>query len=117
MFGITLPEILIILVVALVVIGPEQLPKVAHTMGMLWGRAHRYINGVKADFARDMAIEEFRLMQQKVQQEANSAEQAMKQAAQSASQAVDKQVRELNSAVSQPVLPPSVEQKKISPEQ
>lgn len=113
MFGITLPELLIIMVVALVVIGPEQLPKVARTMGMLWARAHRYINSVKSDISRDMAIEEFRQMQQKVQQEASNAEQAMKQATQSAAQSVDQQMRELNSAVSQPVPQPPAEQKKI----
>jgi len=115
MFGITFSEIMVILVVALVVIGPEQLPKVARTLGLLWGRAQRYINGVKADIARDMAIEEFRQMQQKVQQEAMAAEQAMKQAAQSAEQSMDQQVREINKAVAQP-LPPPVEMKKPDPE-
>ncbi len=117
MFGITFSEIMVILVVALVVIGPEQLPKVARTMGMLWGRAQRYVNGVKADIARDMAIEEFRQLQQKVQQEAAAANQALKQGVQSATQAVDGQVRELNSAASQqPAPPPSPEPGKTPPE-
>jgi len=107
---------MVILVVALIVIGPERLPKVARTLGLLWARAQRYINGVKADIARDMAVEEFRQLQQKVQQEASSAEQAMKQASQSATQSIDQQVRELNSAVAQPAPPTSAEQKKISPE-
>lgn len=101
MFGITFSELMVILVVALVVVGPEQLPKVARTLGMLWARAQRYVNGVKADMARDMAVEEFRQMQQQVQEEARRAEQALRQGTQSASQAVEQQVRELNSAVSQ----------------
>lgn len=98
MFGIDFSELMVILVIALVVLGPERLPKVARTLGMVWGRAQRYINGVKADIARDMAIEELRQMQQKVQQEASSLEQSMQQAAQK----VDQQVREINSAVAQP---------------
>ena len=55
MFGIEFPELVVIAVVALIVIGPEHLPKVARTMGHLWGRAQRYISGVKADISRDMA--------------------------------------------------------------
>lgn len=111
MFGITFSELMVILVVALVVVGPEQLPKVARTLGMFWARAQRYVNGVKADMARDMAVEEFRQMQQQVQDEARRAEQALKQGTQSASQAVEQQVRELNSAArptvsSQPVSSP-----------
>ncbi len=101
MFGVDFSELLVILVVALIVIGPERLPKVARTMGMLWGRAQRYVNGVKADMARDMAAEEFRQLQLKVQEEARAAEEVLKQGAQSA----DQQVRELNSAVAQPPAP------------
>lgn len=99
MLGIDFSELMVIMVIALIVIGPERLPKVARTLGMLWGRAQRYINGVKADIARDMAIEELRQMQQKVQQEASSLEQSVNQAAQN----VEQQVRELNSTVAQPV--------------
>ncbi len=117
MFGITFSEILIILVVALVVVGPEQLPKVARTMGMLWGRAQRYVNGVRADIARDMAIEEFREMQQKVQQEASAAEQALNQGADAAAQSVNQQVREINTAIDQATLPPAPAPKRSAPEQ
>ncbi len=117
MFGITFSELLIILLVALVVIGPEQLPKVARTMGMMWGRAQRYVNGVKADIARDMAVEEFRQMQQKVQQEAREAEQALKEGAHSTAQAVDKQVRDINTAIDQAALPPAAAPKRTAPEQ
>jgi sec-independent protein translocase protein TatB len=116
MFGITFSELLVILVVALVVVGPEQLPKVARTLGQLWARAQRYVNGVKADIARDMAVEEFRTMQQKVQEEAQRAQQALNQGTQSASQAVEQQVREINSTAAQP-LPPAPEAHKHPPEQ
>lgn len=89
---------MVILVVALIVIGPERLPKVARTLGHLWGRAQRYVNGIKADISRDMAVEEFRQLQQQVQQQASGVEQAVRQVA----QGVDQQVQQLNSAVAQP---------------
>jgi sec-independent protein translocase protein TatB len=98
MFGVDFSEMMVIMVVALVVIGPERLPKVARTLGHLWGRAQRYVNGVKADISRDMAVEEFRQLQKKVQQEVSNAEQAVREV----SQSVDHQVQELNSAVVQP---------------
>ena len=92
MFDIGISELMIIMVVALVVIGPERLPKVARTLGHLWGRAQRYVNGVKADIERDMAVEEFRQLQQKVQAEASAAEASFKQGTQD----VDKQMREID---------------------
>jgi len=98
MFGVDFSELMVILVVALIVIGPERLPKVAHTLGLLWGRAQRYVNGVKADIARDMAIEEFRQLQQKVQQETSSAEQSVKQV----TQTIDQQVQQINDSVERP---------------
>lgn len=80
MFGIEFPELVVIAVVALIVIGPEHLPKVARTMGHLWGRAQRYVNGVKADISRDMALEELRKTQQLAQQEVGKIENSIHQA-------------------------------------
>jgi len=82
MFEIGFSEIVVIMVVALIVIGPERLPKVARTLGLLWGRAQRYVNGVRADIERDMQLEELRQLKSKMEQEALSAEQAAKQAVQ-----------------------------------
>ena len=81
MLGIDFPELVVIAVVALIVIGPEHLPKVARTMGHLWGRAQRYINGIKADISRDMALDELRQLQQKTQEEVGNIEQSIKEAA------------------------------------
>ena len=58
MFDIAFSELLIIAVVALVVLGPERLPKVARTAGHLLGRLQRYVNDVKADINREMQLEE-----------------------------------------------------------
>jgi sec-independent protein translocase protein TatB len=95
MFDFSFSELIVIMVVALIVIGPERLPKVARTLGHLWGRAQRYVNGVKADIERDMAVEEFRQLQQKVQAEANAVEQSVKHVALTA----DQQMQQINEAV------------------
>jgi sec-independent protein translocase protein TatB len=95
MFGIEFSEFMVIAVVALIVIGPEHLPKVARTMGHLWGRAQRYINTVKSDMSRDMALEELRKMQQTAQQEVGNIGNAMHEA----KQEVGKQVHEITEEV------------------
>ena len=105
MFDVGFSEMMVIAVVALIVIGPERLPKVARTLGHLWGRAQRYVNGVKADISRDMAIEEFRQLQQQVQQEASDVEQTVKQT----TRILDQQMQQLDSVVEQI----SAEQKKF----
>ena len=98
MFEIGFSEIVVIMVVALVVIGPERLPKVARTLGLLWGRAQRYINGVRADIERDMKIEELRQLKTKVEQEARSVEQSANQTV----QALDQHIQSL-AASTEPV--------------
>lgn len=60
MFDIGFSELLLIAVVALVVIGPERLPKVARTAGHLFARFNRYVSQVKADISREMELEELR---------------------------------------------------------
>lgn len=97
MFDIGFSELLVIGVVALVVIGPERLPKVARTMGHLYGRARRYVNNVKSDIERDMAIEEYRQLQQKIQAEAASLHEAVGQTAEAAS----KRMQEINRAIAE----------------
>jgi len=92
MFEIGFSEILVIMVVALIVIGPERLPKVARTLGLLWGRAQRYVNGVRADIERDMQLEEMRQVKLRMEQDIMAAEQAAKQAV----HAIDQQVQSLS---------------------
>lgn len=60
MFDIGFWELLVIGVVALLVIGPEQLPRVARTAGMWVGRARRFVGSVKADIDRELAAEELK---------------------------------------------------------
>lgn len=68
MFDIAFSELLVIAVVALVVIGPEKLPKVARTLGALMGRMQRYVSTVKADVERELRTEELHQMQDEVRQ-------------------------------------------------
>ena len=67
MFDIAFSEIVVIGVVALVVIGPERLPKVARTLGHMFGRLQRYVNDVKADISREMELDELRKLKTEVQ--------------------------------------------------
>ncbi|MCA1924953.1 MAG: Sec-independent protein translocase protein TatB [Thiobacillus sp.] len=60
MFDIGFTELLVIGVVALIVIGPERLPKVARTAGHLYGRMQRYVSTVKSDISREMQADELR---------------------------------------------------------
>jgi len=60
MFDIGFSELLIIGAVALIVIGPERLPKVARTAGHLYGRMQRYVTTVKADISREIQLDEIR---------------------------------------------------------
>ena len=65
MFDIGFTEIVVIAVVALIVIGPERLPKTARTLGHLFGRLQRYVNDVKADINREMELDELRKLQRR----------------------------------------------------
>ena len=67
MFDLGFSELMVIALVALVVIGPERLPRVARTMGHLAGRLQRYVADVKADINREVELDELRKMRDSVQ--------------------------------------------------
>ena len=74
MFDVGLSELMVIAVVALVVIGPERLPKVARTAGLLLGRLQRYVSDVKADINREIQLDELKKLQQQVSDQVTSLE-------------------------------------------
>jgi sec-independent protein translocase protein TatB len=74
MFDIGFSELMVIAVVALIVIGPERLPKVARTLGHLFGRMQRYVNDVKADITREMQLDELKKLQANIEEAARSME-------------------------------------------
>ncbi|MBI5438330.1 MAG: twin-arginine translocase subunit TatB [Nitrosomonadales bacterium] len=80
MFDIAFSELVVIMLVALVVIGPERLPKVARTMGNLWGRMQRYVNSVKNDIADELAIEEVKKLRGDISKKVTVIEQATQEA-------------------------------------
>jgi sec-independent protein translocase protein TatB len=65
---------MVVAVVALIVIGPERLPRVARTLGHLFGRLQRYVNDVKADISREMELEELRKFKSTVEDAARGFE-------------------------------------------
>lgn len=71
MFDIGFSELLVIGVVALIVIGPQKLPRVARTVGHLMGRLQRYVADVKADINREVELEELRKMRDSMQKAAS----------------------------------------------
>lgn len=62
MFGIDFSEFMVIGIVALVVLGPERLPKVARTLGHLYGRVQRYASEVRESVNREMELGELKKM-------------------------------------------------------
>ncbi len=74
MFDFGFSEILLVALVALIVVGPERLPKVARTAGHLLGRLQRYVSDVKSDISREMQLEDLKKLQQQVEQQARELE-------------------------------------------
>lgn len=101
MFDIGFSELIVIGIVALVVIGPEKLPKVARTLGLLLGRAQRYVNDVKADINREMQLDELRKLQSQVTESARSLEDSVRKEYEAARSAVESPVNEAKAAVAE----------------
>lgn len=98
MFDFGFSELLLIAVVALIVIGPERLPKVARTAGLLLGRLRRYVNDVKADISREMQLDELKKMQQELADRIAATESIVRH-----------EVHEVESAIAQEVAAPGLE--------
>ncbi|CAH2896059.1 MAG: Twin-arginine translocation protein TatB [uncultured Paraburkholderia sp.] len=79
MLDLGLTKMALIGVVALVVLGPERLPRVARTAGALFGRAQRYINDVKAEVTREIELDELRRMKTEFETAAGNVETAVQE--------------------------------------
>ena len=101
MFDIGFSELMVIAVVALIVIGPERLPKVARTVGHLFGRMQRYVNDVKADISREMALDDLRKLQASMQDTARSIEESVNQEVSAAESEMNRLSGEAQSAVAE----------------
>ena len=107
MFDIGFSEIVVIAVVALIVLGPERLPKAARTMGHLFGRLQRYVNDVKADINREMELEELKKLQQEVKSAARDIEQSVSTAVSSVESGARDVEAQLNAGASEAPAPPA----------
>ncbi|MFJ1300146.1 Sec-independent protein translocase protein TatB [Pseudomonadota bacterium AL_CKDN230030165-1A_HGKHYDSX7] len=83
MFDVSFTELLVVGVVALIVIGPERLPKVARTVGHLLGRAQRYVNDVKSDIQREIELDELRKFKRDMDDAASEVHTSVRQASES----------------------------------
>ena len=94
MFDVGFSELMVIAVVALVVIGPERLPKVARTAGLLLGRLQRYVGDVKSDINREIQLDELKQLQKQMTDQVTNLEAS-----------VTHEMREVESSVSTAVAP------------
>jgi sec-independent protein translocase protein TatB len=107
MFDIGFTELLVIAVVALIVIGPERLPKVARTLGHLFGRMQRYVNDVKADITREMELEELRKLQTNVEDAARAIQGSVEKEVSDARGELDRVAQDANPAAHEPEATPA----------
>lgn len=99
MFDIGFSELVVIGIVALVVIGPERLPRVARMAGHLLGRMQRYVNDVKADINREIQLDELRKLRDDVQDTARNLEMNIRNEVRAVESAVSEHVQAAKSAL------------------
>ncbi|MFK7964208.1 MAG: Sec-independent protein translocase protein TatB [Burkholderiaceae bacterium] len=78
MFDIAFTELVIMAVIALLIVGPERLPKLARQVGEWAGKLQRYVNDVKSDLNRQMELEELRNIKSEVTDAARELEKSVK---------------------------------------
>src|SRR5690606_20676393 len=98
MFDVSFTELMLIGVIALIVIGPERLPKVARTIGHLLGRAQRYVSDVKTDIQREMDLDELNNLKGQMEEAAKSVKSSMKDATESLRKPLDEAQQALKEA-------------------
>lgn len=96
MFDVAFSEMLVIAVIALIVIGPEKLPKVARTLGLLAGRMQRYVATVKADVERELRTEELGKIDAEARRQVSALESA-----------ISSEVQAIPAAVGEPAAAPA----------
>jgi sec-independent protein translocase protein TatB len=106
-FDIAFSELVVIAIVALIVIGPEKLPKVARTLGTLAGRMQKYMTQIKEEVNRESRFAELQKLQDEIRSAGNAAQEKLQSEAGKISQ--DLQINEadqdVNAALSKPVSP------------
>lgn len=101
MFDIGFSELLIIGIIALLVLGPERLPRVARTAGHLLGRLQRYVSDVKSDISREMQLDELRKLQAQVEQQVRDVERQVDETAGAVSTEADGMSAQMRAAIAE----------------
>lgn len=99
MFDIGFSELVVIGIVALLVLGPERLPKVARTTGHLLGRLQRYVSDVKSDINREMQLDELKRLQEEARTSAMAFESSVRSEIAGVESSVNASVASASSAV------------------
>jgi len=105
MFDVSFSELIVIAVVALIVIGPEKLPKVARTLGALAGRMQRYVAQVKEEVNREVRFEELQQLQQEIQDTVTKTKESIQSSVQESIDAISQDVTEFKLEASNPKVP------------
>jgi len=87
MLDFSLGELMMIGAVALVVLGPERLPRVARAFGEMLGKAQRYVSQVRADFQREIELADLKRLREEAQKATASIDASVKQVASSLQEA------------------------------
>lgn len=112
MFDISFSELMVIGVVAIVVIGPDKLPKVARTAGHLMGRAQKYVSDIKSDIDQQLRLEDLQKLEDEMRQNLQHAGVAQYQVGQIIKHDVEQVADDTMQA-----LPSSKTHKPLTPEQ
>lgn len=89
MFDVAFSELVVIAIVALIVIGPEKLPKVARTLGALAGRMQRYVTQIKEEVNREARFQELQQLQQEIKETVNKTQDKLQHKADAITQELD----------------------------
>jgi len=109
MFDIGFSEMMVLAVVALVVLGPERLPKVAKQVGHWMGKLRRYVDDVKTDINRQMELSELRGIQTQITDAAND----LKSSVESTVSGMKTQLDEANQSLSGTATQPQTDWDKV----
>ncbi len=105
MFDVSFSELIVIAVVALIVIGPEKLPKVARTLGAIAGRMQRYVAQVKEEVNRDLRFQELQQLQEEIQETVTKTKETIQAGVQENIEAVTKDFSALKLEADTPKAP------------
>ncbi len=104
MFDFSFGELAIIGAVALIVLGPERLPRVARSVGEWAGKAQRYVAQVKADINREVELADLKKLQEEARDMARSIETSVQQNVSSLQAGFDSTVKDLNTGFDDPAV-------------